>query len=212
MTAPSPTPSSSSDPWADDSDLPDADYDKLVAERNWNRLQDVHGMAGYRDGIAEGKEKSLQTGFDQGFAEGAEIGVAIGRLRGIVSTLIQIRMTSFASISPGTLNRITELHADLEALSAGDIFTASDFREPSREGSVKGGGSCKGDQRGACSQDSCEGATSETTGGGTGSKPGACCQGTDGKGDAAADSRLTGIVNQYRARVNALLDELGYDL
>ncbi|KAI8917058.1 essential protein Yae1, N terminal-domain-containing protein, partial [Powellomyces hirtus] len=74
---------SDDDVWDDDASIPDAQYDKQVAERNWNRLQDTHGVAGYKDGITEGKKASLQQGFDQGYGNGVDIGLQLGRLRGI---------------------------------------------------------------------------------------------------------------------------------
>lgn len=79
-----------------------SDYDKRMAEREWNKLHRQHGVVcislgrglyissaadhisqdGYREGIEEAKEAELQHGFDDGFAEGAQIGIKLGRIRG----------------------------------------------------------------------------------------------------------------------------------
>ncbi|KAI9015073.1 hypothetical protein BC832DRAFT_189781 [Gaertneriomyces semiglobifer] len=72
------------DVWADDVSLTDASYDREVAQRNWNKLQDEHGVVGYKEGISEGKQVSLQQGFDQGYVEGAEIAHQLGRMRGVL--------------------------------------------------------------------------------------------------------------------------------
>jgi flagellar biosynthesis/type III secretory pathway protein FliH len=68
----------------DDDDTSDVNYDRSIAERNWKRLQETHGVLGYKEGIVEGKDESLQKGFSMGFSEGAVIGHELGRLRGIV--------------------------------------------------------------------------------------------------------------------------------
>ncbi|RKO87730.1 hypothetical protein BDK51DRAFT_23969, partial [Blyttiomyces helicus] len=70
------------DVWGSEGD--ETEYDREMADRNWNRLQDEHGVVGYKEGISEAKEKGLQLGFDKGYAEGAEIGLALGRLQGFV--------------------------------------------------------------------------------------------------------------------------------
>ncbi|KAJ3176195.1 hypothetical protein HDU87_005410 [Geranomyces variabilis] len=117
----------SDDDWADDSGLTDAQYDKLVAERNWNRLQDEHGVAGYKDGITEGKKASLQDGFDAGYTNGVEAGLALGRLRGLLSTMVQIqpsRSTGDSSLA----DRLSTILSELEATSVEHVFTLAYFR------------------------------------------------------------------------------------
>ncbi|KAJ3124416.1 hypothetical protein HK098_001145 [Nowakowskiella sp. JEL0407] len=74
--------------WEDD--LDDLAYDRAIADRDWYRLQDTHGVIGYKEGVAEGKEKLLQEGFDLGYSEGAKIGMEIGKLRGIANILLTL--------------------------------------------------------------------------------------------------------------------------
>ncbi|KAJ1550585.1 hypothetical protein HK096_006109, partial [Nowakowskiella sp. JEL0078] len=64
-------------------ELDDLEYDRKIAERNWNKLQDTHSVVGFKEGVSEAKELSLQKGFNQGFNEGALVGIEIGRLIGI---------------------------------------------------------------------------------------------------------------------------------
>ncbi|KAJ3332492.1 hypothetical protein HDU76_014047 [Blyttiomyces sp. JEL0837] len=74
------------DVWGSD-DISDFDHDKAMAERNWNKMQDIHGVAGYREGLLEAKEAGLQKGFDIGYKEGILVGMRLGKALGAVSTL-----------------------------------------------------------------------------------------------------------------------------
>ncbi|OBZ87814.1 Uncharacterized protein YAE1 [Choanephora cucurbitarum] len=84
-------PHSEADPqediWADSDNDEQISYERNLAEREWERLQEDHGNTGYKEGIVEGKEVNMQRGFDVGYVEGFAIGKAIGRLRGIVRQL-----------------------------------------------------------------------------------------------------------------------------
>ncbi|KAG1049837.1 hypothetical protein G6F43_007860 [Rhizopus delemar] len=72
------------DVWAE-SNEEHTDYERNLAEKEWDRLQDDHGNSGYKEGIIEGKEVNMQRGFDEGYKEGLAIGKAVGKLRGLVS-------------------------------------------------------------------------------------------------------------------------------
>lgn len=66
-------------------------------------------QTGYREGITQGKESSLQEGFDSGFANvGSPIGREIGILRGIISAL----MASLNGASPSIAVNERELLLD----------------------------------------------------------------------------------------------------
>lgn len=52
------------------------------------RLRSVHVTAGYRDGIADGKTRSVQAGFDEGYSLGAVMGLNVGWIMGILDGLI----------------------------------------------------------------------------------------------------------------------------
>lgn len=60
------------------------------------RLRSRHVTEGYREGIAESKEKYIQAGFDEGYSLGAEIGLkagwCLGVLEGICKALEQTRV------------------------------------------------------------------------------------------------------------------------
>ncbi|KAJ1987253.1 hypothetical protein H4R33_002942 [Dimargaris cristalligena] len=77
--------SDSDDLWGSASDSDNVDYDRAMADREWRRLQDIHGNAGYKDGISSSREENIQPGFDLGFAEGLRAGLALGLLEGRLS-------------------------------------------------------------------------------------------------------------------------------
>lgn len=52
------------------------------------RLRSIHVTNGYREGIAAGKEQSVQAGFDEGYALGAEYGSIAGWIKGVLEGLI----------------------------------------------------------------------------------------------------------------------------
>ncbi|KAI8870019.1 hypothetical protein GQ42DRAFT_163042 [Ramicandelaber brevisporus] len=60
-----------------------------MADREWNRLQEIHGNAGYTDGVVAGKDETVQAGFDKGYAEGIDIGHSIGMIIGALGVLLE---------------------------------------------------------------------------------------------------------------------------
>lgn len=65
--------------------------DELVADRaNASEVSDIprlrsrHVTEGYREGIAESKEKFIQEGFDEGYSLGAELGLKAGWCLGVL--------------------------------------------------------------------------------------------------------------------------------
>lgn len=48
------------------------------------RLQAEHSTAGYREGVTEAKNQSIQAGFDEGFGLGAAIGARAGQILGML--------------------------------------------------------------------------------------------------------------------------------
>ncbi|KAI8097334.1 uncharacterized protein BX664DRAFT_326151 [Halteromyces radiatus] len=77
---------SDNDIWASSDD--ENNYDRIIAEKDWERLQENHGNDGYKEGIIEGKEVRMQHGFDKGYIEGLAIGKELGILRGKLSTYL----------------------------------------------------------------------------------------------------------------------------
>lgn len=65
--------------------------DETAAERgNVNEVSDIprlrsrHVTEGYREGVAESKEKFIQAGFDEGYSLGAELGLKVGWCLGVL--------------------------------------------------------------------------------------------------------------------------------
>ncbi|KAG0329649.1 hypothetical protein BG000_012012 [Podila horticola] len=129
------------------------------------------------EGIEEGKEETLQQGFNQGWSEGVQYGHELGRLRGLVSPLLEYVQSSAEKsnsictsrqISPEDLKQWIELATavvkELVELDIAKVFDKAYFDDgrgpksaPSSEeatsmSSEDGccGGSKKGSQGDAC--------------------------------------------------------------
>ncbi|TPX62876.1 hypothetical protein PhCBS80983_g00143 [Powellomyces hirtus] len=193
---------SDDDVWGDDASIPDAQYDKQVAERNWNRLQDTHGVAGYKDGITEGKKASLQQGFDQGYGNGVDIGLQLGRLRGIANNPTRVTPSV-------TLERLKSHLAELEAISVEHVFTLSYFRDTdvsnTRVGTV---GNLKIAKE-VCGSDTC--CNGDTTSPTAGQKPGCQSSCTSPSKDLGREYPST-VISGFYDRLSFVASELGWSL
>ncbi|KAJ3043840.1 hypothetical protein HK097_001652 [Rhizophlyctis rosea] len=227
------------DIWDDDSSMTDTQYDRDLAAREWNKLQDVHGMAGYREGMTDGKEQALQSGFDSGFSEGAIVGMEIGRLRGLLSTLIQLYTQTTLrpphNPTPEQRNRVRELHDELTTLKVDRLFSLEYFKASTKkpegagfltapellslsEKQKKEGGCCGGS--GTCGKEGEEQETGEGCCGGSGE----CRKGESGCGGAEkkeelesvevgdAEHHVKKVVEGYQIEVYSLMKEVGFDL
>ncbi|KAI9104605.1 hypothetical protein DFS34DRAFT_645307 [Phlyctochytrium arcticum] len=126
------------DIWADDETVSDTTYDRQMSERGWNRLHDTHGVSGYKDGISEAKESSLQKGFDIGYGDAAQIGFYMGRLRGIVSTMIQIMPHTYNGPDKSSIQaELHALHTQLEQVGVENVFIIDYFKDHSALPSAK---------------------------------------------------------------------------
>lgn len=107
--------SSDADQWhnerhEDDSDDPEIEI--VLREREWARLKSRYEASGYKEGISDAREASLQEGFNDGFNIGTTSGFAIGHLKGIVSALRIIVRKQSDSIPP-TMN-LPSMHFPLQ--------------------------------------------------------------------------------------------------
>ncbi|KAJ3363939.1 hypothetical protein GGF32_003037 [Allomyces javanicus] len=89
--------------WA--SDVNDDDWQRQVSEREWQRLQEDHKKAGYREGVIEGKDQTMQAGFNDGFAAGSAIGLRVGQLVGRLRAQLLI-----LSLTPERSNEVEGGH------------------------------------------------------------------------------------------------------
>ncbi|TPX42880.1 hypothetical protein SeMB42_g04535 [Synchytrium endobioticum] len=133
---PSPSPKTTTtilnnDVWEDDDTFSPSshqnahDYDKIMADKAWNRLHSKHGVMGYKEGKAEGHERGLQTGFDQGLKHGVDVGVSLGWIGGVVSTLLVYhQFKSPSPLSDDVLRKVKEAEAEYQSLVVEKIFTA----------------------------------------------------------------------------------------
>ncbi|KAI8341238.1 hypothetical protein BC941DRAFT_416297 [Chlamydoabsidia padenii] len=113
---------SEDDIWASSGD---EDYDQVIAEKEWLRMQENHGNDGYKEGIIEGKEVCMQKGFDQGYIEGLAIGKELGALRGKLSTYL----TFYKQVEPNTTiaNQLEALFNELDKVDVQHIFSTTYF-------------------------------------------------------------------------------------
>ncbi|XP_065053726.1 protein YAE1 homolog [Rhopilema esculentum] len=72
----------------DDDFMIDEDFDTELSFRDLRRLKDVHCKAGYRDGLNDGQESTLQNGFNRGFSDAAIRYKMSSKLRGSLSAMI----------------------------------------------------------------------------------------------------------------------------
>jgi hypothetical protein len=58
--------------------------DSEIRQRDWDAMRRNLRTDGFREALDDGKEETLQTGFDAGFRDGATEGRATGKLFGVV--------------------------------------------------------------------------------------------------------------------------------
>eukprot|EP00878_Enallax_costatus_P017661 GHUV01018555.1.p1 GENE.GHUV01018555.1~~GHUV01018555.1.p1 ORF type:complete len:154 (+),score=52.50 GHUV01018555.1:162-623(+) len=98
------------DVWGDDSD-DGASAERSQLDREWEARHQHFYNTGYREGLDEGKELTLQLGFNFGFSEGAEAGFRFGVMKGALQTL-----ASLYTGQQATVNKVQELLQQVNAL------------------------------------------------------------------------------------------------
>ncbi|CAO3628973.1 unnamed protein product [Cunninghamella echinulata] len=115
------------DIWASSDE--DLQYDCIIAEKEWDQLQENHGKEGYKIGIIEGKEVHIQRGFDQGYIEGLDIGKKLGILRGKLSTYL----TFYSQLEPNetVAKELKKVYDELDQVDVQHIFSKEYFSNAS---------------------------------------------------------------------------------
>ncbi|CAG8444662.1 11730_t:CDS:2 [Acaulospora morrowiae] len=132
-----------SDVWAisDDEDN-NSNYEKVISSKEWERMNENFGNMGYRDGIIEGKDVTIQKGFDRGYSEGVVIGKEIGRMRGILNTILEFYspLVNHSDVNDedikdipllpdkSLLDRVIYLENELACLTVDKVFTKEHFQ------------------------------------------------------------------------------------
>ena len=62
-----------------------SDDDLYLADKGWRKLQQRSLTEGYREGLDQASEDSLQTGFDAAYAEAFTFGLELGRIKGKIA-------------------------------------------------------------------------------------------------------------------------------
>lgn len=91
-------------------DLLDEDH---VHPSDMRRLEAEHSTAGYREGIAQGKDATLQKGFDQGYPVGAAIGLQAGQLLGLLEGISEAVKASQTEASARVEQLLSDARTDL---------------------------------------------------------------------------------------------------
>ncbi|KAF9121579.1 hypothetical protein BGW39_010416 [Mortierella sp. 14UC] len=164
---------SSADVWADDNGIDDdvwgnddeVSYDRTIAQKEWDRLHENFGNTGYREGIEEGKEGTLQQGFNQGWSEGVQYGHELGRLRGLISGPM-----NHIEDKDGWIARASELVKELVELDIAKVFDKAYFDDGLGLSSSSSSSSSNKIQQQGNDKDGCCG------GGDGGSSGSVCCQ------------------------------------
>eukprot|EP00833_Pecoramyces_ruminatium_P013621 jgi/Orpsp1_1/1187653/evm.model.d7180000059244.1 len=60
----------------------DVEYDKIMSERDFSRLNEINQNMGYVQGLDYGKESTIQKGFEMGFKIGFDNGIKLGEQYG----------------------------------------------------------------------------------------------------------------------------------
>ncbi|CAJ0769697.1 10901_t:CDS:2, partial [Entrophospora sp. SA101] len=113
------------DVWVSDED--DIIFEKKVSSKEWERLNENFGNVGYKEGIVEGKDMTIQEGFDKGYSEGFNVGKELGRLRGLLNTLIVIQNKKKITENNPLLEELKNLEKELANLTFDKIFTKEYF-------------------------------------------------------------------------------------
>ncbi|KAG0051142.1 hypothetical protein BGZ83_004044 [Gryganskiella cystojenkinii] len=213
------TPSSSDqgsdhdDVWGDDEDV---SYDRSIAEKEWSRLHENFGNSGYLEGIEEGKESTLQEGFNQGWSEGVQYGHELGRLRGLISPLLEYILSTASpkdllrslnsDDKTSWIQKATDLIKELVELDIAKVFDKAYFddgRGPSAsskadsKASKMDSGCCGGSKTGSgscCKDESNEeqvDATVESGSDNNKEKKG-CCSKSDGSSSTSCNEQSCG--------------------
>ncbi|KAH6586563.1 hypothetical protein BASA50_000517 [Batrachochytrium salamandrivorans] len=130
----------SNDVWASDASQEDGSsntYDREMAERNWSRIQGIHGVVGYKDGVIEGKEAHIQAGFDRGYAKGFNVGHELGRFQGILAAILQMSTKDAAFqqlvfrqiLTDADIQTIKSLHVEIQAITADNVFSLEYYKK-----------------------------------------------------------------------------------
>ncbi|CAI2166678.1 12708_t:CDS:2 [Funneliformis geosporum] len=199
------------DVWASDEDI--SEYDRIMSLKEWERMNENFGNFGYKEGILEGKDVTIQDGFNNGYVEGVNLGMEFGRLRGLLNTLLELytplmneenndKLKIQNLPNRSTFDRLKLLENDLYNLTAEKVFTKDYLRNIVSSQNDKC--SCMSDTTNTVKDNCCRNITSENKDEG---------KRINNLGDniKSNQSLTEKLLNDYREKVDELLEELGFD-
>lgn len=115
------------DVWAESDEEQQVIYERNLAEKEWEKLQEDHGNSGYKEGVVEGKEVNMQRGFDKGYKEGLFIGKSLGQIRGKISS----QLVFFKQIlkNEQAAQELETLLEEIDKIEVNTIFSVDYFRK-----------------------------------------------------------------------------------
>ncbi|CAB4410149.1 unnamed protein product [Rhizophagus irregularis] len=144
--------SENDDVWASVEDT--SEYDRIMSLKEWDHMNRNFGNIGYREGIIEGKDVTIQEGFNNGYVEGVNIGMEFGRLRGLLNTLLEFYNSlinennnddELKLPNQTSFNKLKSLEDELANLTADKVFTRDYFKFNQQENLKKQNNACKND-------------------------------------------------------------------
>jgi len=108
----------------------DPDHEKHTREREWRKLQQEFHTTGYREGLSESRDTSMQLGFEEGFRQAGAQGFAWGALSGILSTLHSFYSKEKSLLSESLLQEIDSLHSEVVGISNSYLYHDSQPEAP----------------------------------------------------------------------------------
>ncbi|XP_041363985.1 uncharacterized protein LOC121379425 [Gigantopelta aegis] len=73
--------------------------ESLLQQRDWNRVRSHVVKEGFRNGVTEGEERSMQEGFNAGYCRAVSLYYSLGNLRGKVGALLAVGQLKDGSVS-----------------------------------------------------------------------------------------------------------------
>ncbi|KAK3588462.1 hypothetical protein CHS0354_004676 [Potamilus streckersoni] len=109
-------------------DLFDADVpDELIEAKQWHKTESELTREGFRNGLSEGQEISLQDGFNQGFADAADILFPFAELRGQISAFLSFEFINNQDIGKEKESALQELVDEVSSYEASIIKSVSEI-------------------------------------------------------------------------------------
>ncbi|CAG8557136.1 4982_t:CDS:2, partial [Gigaspora rosea] len=104
------------------------DYDRLISSKNWERMNEDFGNIGYKEGILEGKDITIQEGFNKGYVEELVLEKKLVEYYKPLLNSTNVDDSNIILPTQSTIDRLKSLENDLANLTVEKNFTKSYFK------------------------------------------------------------------------------------